>query len=40
MPSLADEIRQQLLESARVKQSFSGELIGRIATFAEKSTEP
>jgi D-sedoheptulose 7-phosphate isomerase len=37
MTSSADEIRRQLEESARVKQSFSGELIGRIAQFAEKS---
>lgn len=36
MASSADEIRQQLEESARVKQSFSGELIGRIAQFADK----
>jgi D-sedoheptulose 7-phosphate isomerase len=33
----AGEIRRQLEESARVKQSFSDELIGRIAQFAEKS---
>lgn len=33
----ADEIRRQLEESARVKQSFSAELISRIAMFAEKS---
>ncbi len=32
-----EEIRRQLEESARVKQSFSSELIGRIAQFAEKS---
>ena len=32
-----EEIRRQLEESARVKQSFSDELIGRIAQFAEKS---
>ena len=32
----ADEIRRQLEESARVKQSFSDELIGRIGQFAEK----
>src|SRR5260370_38223015 len=38
MTSPAEEIRRQLEESARVKQSFSGELIGRIAQFAEKST--
>jgi D-sedoheptulose 7-phosphate isomerase len=37
MPSPAEEIRRQLEESARVKRSFSGELIGRIAQFAEKS---
>jgi D-sedoheptulose 7-phosphate isomerase len=37
MTSPAEEIRRQLEESARVKQSFSGELIGRIAQLAEKS---
>jgi D-sedoheptulose 7-phosphate isomerase len=37
MASHAEEIRRQLEESARVKQSFSNELVGRIATFAEKS---
>src|SRR5690349_9781318 len=37
MALLADEIRRQLEESARVKQSFSEELIGRVAQFAEKS---
>ena len=37
MTSPAEEIRRQLEESARVKQSFPGELIGRIAQFAEKS---
>jgi D-sedoheptulose 7-phosphate isomerase len=37
MASPAEEIRRQLEESARVKQSFSSELIGRIAQFAEKS---
>src|ERR1700719_3741973 len=37
MTSSAEEIRRQLEESARVKQSFSSELIGRIAQFAEKS---
>jgi D-sedoheptulose 7-phosphate isomerase len=36
MSSHAEEIRRQLEESARVKQSFSGELIGRIGQFAEK----
>lgn len=39
MSSFADEIRRQLEESARVKQSFSEELIGRIARFAEKCAE-
>jgi D-sedoheptulose 7-phosphate isomerase len=37
MNSPAEEIRRQLEESARVKQSFSNELVGRIAQFAEKS---
>jgi D-sedoheptulose 7-phosphate isomerase len=37
MTSSVEEIRRQLEESARVKQNFSGELIGRIAQFAEKS---
>lgn len=37
MASSADEIRRQLEESARVKQSFSNELISRISQFAEKS---
>src|SRR5271155_3655924 len=37
MASSADEIRRQLEESARVKQSFSTELVARIAQFAEKS---
>ncbi|MGC1485301.1 MAG: SIS domain-containing protein [Candidatus Acidiferrum sp.] len=37
MSSFADEIRRQLEESARVKQSFSEELVGRIVQFAEKS---
>jgi len=37
MPPLEELIRQQLEESARVKQSFSLELIQRIAAFAEKS---
>ena len=37
MAPSAEEIRRQLEESARVKQSFSDELIGRIAQFAEKS---
>jgi len=37
MPPLEELIRRQLEESARVKQSFSEELIQRIAAFAEKS---
>jgi D-sedoheptulose 7-phosphate isomerase len=37
MTSSAEEIRRQLEESARVKQSFSNELIGRISQFAENS---
>jgi D-sedoheptulose 7-phosphate isomerase len=37
MPSAEEEIRRQLSESARVKQSFSDELIGRIRVFAERS---
>lgn len=37
MASFAEEIRRQLEDSARVKQSFSDELIARIAQFAEKS---
>jgi D-sedoheptulose 7-phosphate isomerase len=37
MPSSAEEIHRQLEESARVKQSFSEELVGRIAQFAERS---
>jgi D-sedoheptulose 7-phosphate isomerase len=37
MTSPAEEIRRQLEESARVKQSFPSELIERIAQFAEKS---
>src|SRR5438270_6901657 len=37
MASPAEEIRRQLEESARVKQGFSSELIGRIAQFAQKS---
>ena len=36
MASSAEEIRRQLQESARVKQSLSHELVGRIAEFAEK----
>src|SRR6195256_3937023 len=37
MTSSTQEIRRQLEESAQVKQSFSPELVQRIATFAEKS---
>jgi len=37
MASHAEEIRRQLEESARVKQSLSDELIGRISQLAEKS---
>src|SRR5260370_4300487 len=37
MTSPAEEIRRQVEERARVKQSFSGEVIGRIAQLAEKS---
>jgi D-sedoheptulose 7-phosphate isomerase len=37
MASYAEEIRRQLEESARVKRSFSDELVGRIGQFAEKS---
>lgn len=39
MTSPAEEIRRQLEESACVKRSFSDELIGRIAQFAEKSAD-
>jgi D-sedoheptulose 7-phosphate isomerase len=37
MASHAEEIRRQLAESIRVKQSFSDELVVRISQFAEKS---
>ena len=37
MASHAKEIRRQLEESARVKQSFSNELVSRIVRFSEKS---
>jgi D-sedoheptulose 7-phosphate isomerase len=37
MPSHSEEIRRQLAESARVKQSFSDELIERMVLFAERS---
>ena len=39
MPNALDEIRRQLDESCRVKQSFSAELLGRIAAFAERAAE-
>ena len=37
MASHAEEIRRQLAESARVKQSFSDELVERVSQLAEKS---
>jgi D-sedoheptulose 7-phosphate isomerase len=37
MTSPSEEIRRQLEESARVKLSFSNELVERIAEFAEKT---
>jgi len=37
MASFEEEIRRQLAESARVKQSFSDGLVERIGQFAEKS---
>src|SRR5882762_9058790 len=37
MSANTDEIRRQLLESARVKQAFSDALIARIAEFAQRS---
>jgi D-sedoheptulose 7-phosphate isomerase len=37
MPSSSGEIRRQLEESARIKLTFSDELVSRIAQFAEKS---
>jgi len=37
MASHAEEIRRQLAESARVKQSFPDKLVERISQFAEKS---
>ena len=37
MLPLTELIRQQLAESARVKTSFSPELLQRVATFAERS---
>jgi D-sedoheptulose 7-phosphate isomerase len=38
MASFEEEIRRQLVESARVKQSFSDGLVVRIGQFAEKSS--
>ena len=35
MPEFVNQIRSELRESARVKQSFSDEQLGRIARFAE-----
>jgi len=37
MTQHSEEIRRQLAESAKVKQSFSDELLQRIALFAERS---
>jgi D-sedoheptulose 7-phosphate isomerase len=37
MSSSIEEIRRQLEESARLKRSFSSELVSRIAEFAERS---
>ena len=37
MTQHSEEIRRQLAESAKVKQSFSDELVQRIAAFAERS---
>ena len=39
MSPYLEEIRRQLEESCRVKHSFSGELLGRMAQFAERSAE-
>jgi D-sedoheptulose 7-phosphate isomerase len=38
-PASTEEIRRQLAESARVKQSFSGELIERILQFSRRCAE-
>ena len=38
MQPLIQKIRAQLDESCRVKQSFSPELLGRIAQFAERAS--
>jgi len=37
MSSALEEIRRQLEESARIKRSFSSDLVSRIAEFAERS---
>ena len=37
MPSTTEEIRRQLAESALVKQSFSAELVERVAEFADRA---
>src|SRR3989442_14308305 len=39
MRPLAEEIRRQLEESCHVKQSFSAELVSRIAQFAGKAPD-
>jgi D-sedoheptulose 7-phosphate isomerase len=39
MSANTDEIRRQLVESARVKQAFSDALVVRIADFAQRSAE-
>ncbi len=39
MTASTEEIRRQLEESARVKQAFSDELIGRILRFAQRCAE-
>ncbi|HWN75623.1 MAG TPA: D-sedoheptulose 7-phosphate isomerase [Candidatus Udaeobacter sp.] len=39
MSANTDEIRRQLVESARVKQAFSDALVARIADFAQRSAD-
>jgi len=39
MSANTDEIRRQLVESARVKRAFSDALVARIADFAQRSAE-
>jgi D-sedoheptulose 7-phosphate isomerase len=39
MPSLDDEIRAQLAEASHLLESFSPDLVARIARFAEKAAE-